>query len=127
MAVFDGPAIQVPENPEPIFNPINGLAEALCRRQVSIAPLLFVEGGARIGGHNKQFSCTSQGDFAEIADRIAATGKVVRFVEMMIPKSGIVAASFYRQGNIWVRYIADYHCPSDQMFGRWDMIVEPLH
>ena len=128
MTVFSGPGIQVPEHAGPIFNPLKGLADALRVRGVSVAPLLRVETGARIGHPGThQFACTGEEDFPEVAGKIADLGKVVRFLEMFVPSSGVFCAQSHRFDNIWARYVAAYDCASDQSYGRWDVLVEPLH
>jgi hypothetical protein len=128
VTVFTGPAIQVPEHAGPIFNPLKGLADAIRVMGVSVAPLLRVEGGMRIGGQPnvRQFSFESQEHFPEVAAKIAELGKVVRFVEMFVPQSGVFCAQTHRFDNIWARYVAAYDCASDQSYGRWDVLVEPL-
>lgn len=128
MTVFTGPVMQVPENAEPIFNPIKGLHDSLSVRKVSIAPILHIETGARLGHPGAhQFACTVQEDFPDLADKIAELGKVVRFITLFVPKKGVICAQTYQYGDVWARYVAAYDCPTDQMYGRWDVVVEPIH
>lgn len=128
MTVFSGPAIHVPEKADPIFNPLKALADALKEQRVSIAPLQRIEGGARLGHPGaKQFTCTTLEDFPEVAAKIAELGRVVRFIEMFVPQSGVICAQTHKFGDVWARYVAAYDCPSDQQFGRWDVLVQPLY
>lgn len=128
MTVFNGPGIQVPEKADPIFNPIEGLADALASLGVIVAPTLHVEGGVAFGYSPglRQIAWTSEDDVQEVATKIAELGKSVRFAALVIPKAGRVSVQTYQFWGIWVRYIAAYDCPSDQAYGRWDVLVESV-
>lgn len=128
MTVFDGPSITIQNEADPIFNPLDGLAKALEKVGVSVAPMLYVEGGAKIGGRpdTKQITWTSADDIPDAAAKIAHVGKVVRFLEMFSPKDGVISVHTCKYRDIWARYVSVYDCPTDQISGRWDVIVEPI-
>lgn len=128
MTVYTDVRITVPEKADPIFNPIKPLIDALRDQRVSIAPLQRIEGGARVGHPGaRQFTFTTLDDIPEVAAKIAELGKVVRFIQMFVPNSGTTCAQTHQARDVWARYLAAYDPGSDQEFGRWDVLVQPLY
>ncbi|MDB5584886.1 MAG: hypothetical protein JWR80_10062 [Bradyrhizobium sp.] len=129
MTVYEGPSVASLDRDEsiPLFNPIKPLADALTARGVSVAPLLRVEGGSKFGMPGvRQFVCTSPDDFPALADKIAEVGKVVRFMEMVVPRRGVIGVSTFQFADLWVRQINDYQVQTDQIISRWDVLVEAV-
>jgi hypothetical protein len=117
----------------PIFNPIQGLADALLARGVDVAPVRHTDGvGVRVASM-MQLHCNSQEDFPALADQIAKLGKAVRFATPHIPRMGVIAVQTYQYGHISARYVAAYSINTrdpvghtDKVIGRWDVLVEAV-
>lgn len=118
-----------PDGAIPLFNPIQGLADALKERRISIVPVLVTQ---EIWSHTgrTQLHCYSPAAFPALAERIAIIGSAVRFVTLALPTRNILAVQTYLYLDIWVRYIAAYDTAhharfdSDRVVGRWDVLVE---
>jgi hypothetical protein len=68
---------------------------------------------------------TSRDEPEAFGDRIMSRfGKNLTFGEMIIPRAPRLQWVGYSQsGPVWVRNIGDYHCGSDSIIQRWDVLI----
>lgn len=70
----------------------------------------------------EQFSCGKKVSAAELAYVIRDYASIVQFVPLVLPNK-VEFSCLYRIGDIFVRYLEDYRQGSDEIIGRYDVIV----
>ncbi len=62
----------------------------------------------------------------KLAKLLNALGCRMRFHEWVLPRNAVEFAASYRSYNVIVRYLIDYIPNSDELYERWDVMVEIL-
>lgn len=72
---------------------------------------------------HQQFTCGKDVPSSELAHKIREYASTIQFVPVQLPARGVEFSCLYRIDNIFVRYLEVNEIGSDNIIGRYDVIV----